>query len=649
MARRARPASAGKAKRTIQASPAETPGSPGTGWKGLRPATRITLLLAAAGIWLGGVMLRGGFIGHPEVVYDTDSAFHDRMIRHLLDTGEYPAADPFFIQTPLRAPARDMYPTLYHRTAVGWTRCAAWLTGSSPTDSLLFFGALMGSLLIPLAGWAAWRACRMPLETLLVMVLTAISTPAILRGSYAILRPETLGAAMAVLATLLFWTWREDLRPGQRRLLACGLAVVNFVGAGAWRPFPLLAAIGGVTVLAAAFGRGRRPRLAGPILGATAGVTAAGLMFEFYRTGGFPHLAFLLPIPLLLGIQWVLASQPVLTLAGRLRPCWRWCLLAGLAAVEILAAHAIIPMLRIRVDTWLDPGRTPLNAANLYGRMVAELQPFSLVNAFEPYRHFILPAVLFALLLTWLVRPSARPQTAFLPLTAAALGLMGVLMIRFEYVALPFALALIGTNLRPALAAWLPPRWRRAGALAGLLVICLPVAVVQAAIDLNNLAPPARREVNRRQCYEWMRACLPPGTPVAASWSHGYELQRYAGCATVTDGFLESALNRDRLLELYGILFSEDEHRLAEFCRPLGVRYLVLDRYDLLPEARVLQLPWESWLAVSGNPDETVRMDVLPEGRWLVYIRLLSGYPTAYFRPVHIAGNYVVLEFQEPA
>ncbi len=649
MPKRTRTSTGPKAKSTAPPRRPEPPDSPESSWRRLRPVAKAAVILMAMAIWVGGVALRGGFSHSAEVVYDTDPAFHDRMVLHLLDAGEYLPADLLFVQEPLRQPARDMYPALLHYTAAGWALLARWTTGAPPSDSLLVFGALAGSLLVPLTGWAAWRASGRAIATLAAMLLAAVSTAAVLRGYYTILRPEPLGAALAVSAVLLFWSWDGDARPLSRWTCLAAIAGVHFLGTGTWRPFPLLATVGGAAVVAAAFGQARRCRMGPPFGAAVIGTAAAGLAFEFYRAGGIGHAVFLLPVPFLILLCRLQDSGPLLAWAGRWSPRRRWALLAAATATAVVTAHGIAPSLRIRVNTWLNPGFTELSPANLYGRIVAELQPFSFTDAFAPFRYWYLPVVLGLLALAWIFRPAARPRGALLPLAAAGFGLLGLLMVRFEYVALPFVFALLCIGLDRALESVALASWRRTVPLAGLLVVLLPIVLIQANLDRSNIAPPARRELNRRECFDWMRRSLPRGTVVAANWSLGYELQRYAGCATATDGYLESPINRQRLLAFYAALFSEDEGRMATFCRNVGARYLLLDRYNFLPIAETLQLPLDLWVKVSEGGDENLRIDVLPDGRRLVYLQLLSGYPTRYFRPIHISGNYLVLEFLEPA
>jgi hypothetical protein len=104
------------------------------------PGARYAFVLAALAVWLAGVALRGGIV-HPETVYDADPAFHDRMVQHLLDTGHYLEADPLFVQSPPRSPARDMYPTFYHYAAAGFAWLTGRLAGLPVADALMLFGS----------------------------------------------------------------------------------------------------------------------------------------------------------------------------------------------------------------------------------------------------------------------------------------------------------------------------------------------------------------------------------------------------------------------------------------------------------------------------------------------------------------------------
>lgn len=645
MAKRSRKPAGRKPEPGKPSKPLATGGSEPTGWSGLRPWARYAFVLTAVVVWLAGVALRGGIV-HPETVYDSDPAFHDRMVRHLLDTGHYLESDPLFVQSPPRSPARDMYPTFYHYAAAGFAWLTERLAGLPVADALMLFGALVGSLLIPLTGWVMWRFLGRPIETLLAMLLTTASSAAILRGSYAILRPEALGAALAVLATILFWIWQDGNRPWPRRLLLISLGIAHFAGAGTWRPFPLLAALGGISVLASSFVDGRRPRLWAPIVTATTGLATAGFTFTFYRNGGVNHLLYLFPVPLLLLLQWVLSDRRMMSWCGKLGSGMRWAILAGITLVGVLIAHAAVPFLRVRVEAWLTPGTISITTTNLYGRIVSELRPIDWTVIHHVNRFSYLPLVLVILFILWVLWPAVRLRHSFLPLSAASFGMVAALAVRFEYIAIPFVFALLVAGLTITLSQLIQAQRNRSFVVIGVALVCLPFVLSQAIVNMDNLRSPSRREIARRACFNWMRQNLPQQTVIASGWDKGFELQSYTGCATLTDGYLENAINRERGLSFYKALFSTDENLLASYCRGHHCRHVLLDRYDFLPIAQTLQFPLEQWVKVSELPDKTLRVDILPTGRELVYIQLLSGYPTRYFQPINAEGNFLVLEYR---
>jgi len=604
------------------------------------------VLFGAAIIWLAGLAWRGGIGERSDMVYMADAAFHYRLVDHLLVSGRPLAADPLFVQAEPRVPFRDMYPPAFHYLAAGWVRLAG-SCGASRASALDLLCALLGSLVVPLTGWLAWRVAPRADVVLSAMLLTAAATPLVTRGAHGILRPEPFGAALVVLAALLAADWSADRTRGRQAAWLAAAVLVHALGAATWRLFPALAAAGAGAAVMADWLAGRRPSRMPVLLAGIAGTAAAGFACDFYRTGTPDHLVFLLPAMLPAAVHLALASARARRFGETLGDARRWAGLGVGVVLLVAAGFAVVPVLRVRAIGWLSTGGVPLNAANLYGRIVTELQPLDLPAAFTPERWFYLPAVLAALAAVWMWRRAARPGDPFLVVASVGYGLAALLFVRFEYVAAPFALALLAAAIRDALAAILPTRWGRGWVSVGLLAAVLPVVVVHARLDGHFADPPTRQEMNRRETYAWLRENLPGHGAIAASWSMGFELQTYAGRPTLTDGFLENRLNRDRLLAFYRALYGEDEGRLAAFCRRHGAHWLVLDRSYLLPVARRLELPWREWVDVAEGPDQTLQVTVRPVGLRIVHVRLLGGQPTRHFRPVYDAGNYLVLEIND--
>ncbi|HOT01258.1 MAG TPA: hypothetical protein PLY66_09660 [Acidobacteriota bacterium] len=609
---------------------------------------RWLLLAGATVVWLAGLAWRGGIGERGSVVYVADAAFHYRLVEHLLESGRPLATDPLFVQAEPRVPFRDMYPPAFHYLAAGWARLAGW-AGASRESALYVLCALLGSLAVPLTGWLAWRAAKRADVTVSAMLLAAAATPLVTRGAYGILRPEPFGATLVVLAALLVADWTVHWPRGRQAAWLAAAALVHALGVGTWRLFPALAALGIGAAVASDWLAARRPGRMPVLLAGIAGTATAGVACDFYRTGAPDHLLFLLPALLPTFVHLALASGRAHAFGERLGKTRRWAGLGAAAALLVAAGFAVVPVLRVRAIGWLGTGGVPLNEANLYGRIVNELQPLDLLAAFAPERWFYLPAALAALTAVWIWRRAALPGDPFLIVAGAGYGLAALLFVRFEYVAAPFGLALLAVALRDALAAILPARWGRGWVSVGLLAALLPAVVAYARLDGHLADPPTRQEMNRRKTYAWLREHLAIHGAIAASWSLGFELQTYTGRPTLTDGFLESSLNRERLLAFYRALYGEDEERLAAFCRRHGARWLVLDRSHLLPVARTLELPWREWVDVAEGPDQTLQVTIRPAGLRLVHVRLLGGQPTRCFHPVYDAGNYLVLELRDVA
>src|SRR5690606_27534502 len=108
---------------------------------------------------------------------------------------------------------------------------------------------------------------------------------------------------------------------------------------------------------------------------------------------------------------------------ARIGATHRWAGLSAIVALLVTAGFAVVPVLRARVIGWLGTGGVPLNEANLYGRIVNELQPLDLLAAFAQERWFYLPAAMAALAAVWIWRRASRPGDPFLVVTAIGYGL----------------------------------------------------------------------------------------------------------------------------------------------------------------------------------------------------------------------------------
>jgi hypothetical protein len=164
------------------------------------------------------------------------------------------------------------------------------------------------------------------------------------------------------------------------------------------------------------------------------------------------------------------------------------------------------------------------------------------------------------------------------------------------------------------------------------------VAAMVAGVSLAATAR-SRYSPNERAAIAYLRDHARRGQVVLADWDAGYEIQAFSGLATATDGLLESAENRQRIIELYDALMDPEPGKLEALCRRCRARWL------LVPSARAIY----AMAVVTGDPVAALiaRHEEVPRGPMTdhLILRLIDGdvtYPG--FRRALEAGGFTVFE-----
>jgi hypothetical protein len=582
-----------------------------------------------------------------EVLLDTDSAFHSRMIAAVSATGSLPDADPKYAADPPRD-NRRMCPAAYHHLAAGSFRALNRMTPTSWPEFLRVWGVICGALpVLPLCA-LVWLLTRRAAETALAGVLFAVATPTVLRSAFHIVRYESMGVFLLLILATLIVRWRSDppVSPRLAWTLLAGCATAGWAGAGMWRLFAPLAAMVLVSAVAADFtAPGVCRSVTRPALAVAAGCLTAWPSFDFYRLAETSEVPLLLPPLAAAGIAALACSAPVAAWLTRRSGPTRWSLLASLLSAVVLAAGFGTAAGR----AWLAPilgGPLGSGSDALAPVLVSEMLPVDFATFWSWHFLSYLPALYALVLLAGAVR-SGRPGPDAFPAIAATLGIgLTLLFNRMVFIGLPLLLAHLAAAVArldslplPRSAGRPTGRILRAAAL-GLMLPLLIGFALQSRASLELLARPSP---DRAGAYAWLSRQA--AARIAASWSRGYELQLYTPAVTIMDGFLEDVENRSRIQEFTSALFAPDAgDRLAAFCQRHQTPYLLLDNTYLLPLCRRLGKPWSSWFRLDDTPAGS-RVEILPAGRRIAWLRLMSvSGRSGNFLRTYASGNLVVFE-----
>jgi hypothetical protein len=106
----------------------------------------------------------------------------------------------------------------------------------------------------------------------------------------------------------------------------------------------------------------------------------------------------------------------------------------------------------------------------------------------------------------------------------------------------------------------------------------IAVAFLWTAWDAWQLMSTRRSSLdpNLRAMHVTIGETTSPADIIVAPWELGYDMQRYAGRATLMDGLLESRVGRERILAFARAAMHPSPDSLAAFCETHGSRWLLV-------------------------------------------------------------------------
>ena len=200
---------------------------------------------------------------------------------------------------------------------------------------------------------------------------------------------------------------------------------------------------------------------------------------------------------------------------------------------------------------------------------------------------------------------------------ALVYGMLTVLFVRSLVVAAPFVAAWAGGGI--ALVA------RREGRSRGLVLILAGGVILHGVVE----TPAWRKEIGRPG------PTLPPGigallgqsTPesavIASAWTLGYEVQLFAGRASFSDGMLEDAENRRRILDVWSPGVLESPEAWAARLRSAGATHVLVGP-SIDAALALLSLGYTRAPGVEVDGSRGFRIDPLAPGAGAM-VRLISG------------------------
>jgi len=623
----------------------------------------------------------------PGNTWVADAAAHDRLVEARVEHGRLPDPDALTDLPGGRHLGRFLPLGLYE-AAAAWHQAAAWLGGRSLAWSLAWFTALAGALV----AWPVWNGARAigagPWGAVVAAFLSVVIPAHVWRTTAFMLRYDALGTAMITTHTLLGVAAlaAPSRRAGLVNSVLSGLALIGALAV--WRVPLVVPALEAMVVAVVAIARPPSAQVRVWMAATAIALVVACMALEYLRTQG--HL-------LSMTTTVVFAVAAILQVPILRRPATRARARAAVILVAIAVAAALGAGLghrgdyafvgsllgnRLLAPLGLGGPTDPMTAVLL---SVKELGPMSVGDLFGANALSWLGLwVLAAPAALWFrsgrsprawARGAGEPLVVLLG-TAVALAVLSLLMMRHRILLAPLVAALAGACVSafaneggaPGSAAATggtagePPRHAsrpesrvgsprrrpdrggggRPAALAAravfvrrlalaALVPCLAVTVRDAwsaavkSVTGLDLGMPATIAYLREHAR---------GGPVLSFWDRGYELQRYAGCATVTDGMLESEVNQKHIVESARAFLAATPDSLAALCERWGVEYLVIPpRWYILGVAMPAGGPLADRLR-AGLP-------LTPQEADRVVIRMmLTGKPEPPFEPVFERGHY---------
>ena len=625
-----------------------------------RPRGRVVPAVAAA-VVLGLVLRLVPTLKDPGLDLLSDAAYHQRLVVATLAAGQLPARDPLCEAPEGRDPGRYLPPGLY-LAAAALHRLLTALGSTHLRFNLMVLVALSGALVaVPVALIA--RVLFGETRGAVVAALVVVTLPAHLHRSLGYwVRYDALGTLLVV--AHLACAARALGTDRATRHANAGLSALLMVAAATvWRVALIVPVLETCFVIVWVAARGATARVREWF----ATVVVAGTLLlpaiEYLRVQRFIFSSAWLPAVVVAAALFV----PHLDRAGR-RPV-RSLILAAAVAVGVgvgaqLGAggqyDAVADLVRAKVElgvfgrAWIPP-RTMLlmGVEELYG-----LTPLGLLVG--PQQLFAVGPWMLAA--PFLLFSSARGAFQASAEGGAAMALMGFLTAAFVVMSLLFLRNEI--LLGPLAAVWCGGLWcvlsspaaagasrgrrkesgrgprarprstiavRAQPAVFGLYALSLLATAICGVLLVSSRHE--RMEPGLRAALDGLRVSTPPGAAVLSLWHFGYDIQAYAGCATVTDGLLESPGNQRAILESYAAFLERDSATLVRFLARHRVAYvLVPPPSELIKVADVVRAPILDRLE-RGLPLTGADLD-------LVLVRLMDGRGDPALEWVSTHGGY---------
>jgi hypothetical protein len=613
-----------------------------------RLSTTHSLIILAA-VVLAGLLLRmAPWFQDRELDLTSDAAYHERIVSTWLQAGVLPSPD-LLSEPPSGRRLERVLPLGMYDTALAICRFAKVRDAPGVRLVLLWFTATAGAL-IALPVWLAARALWRDHAAALIAALVAAFVPAHVHRTLCYwVRYDALGTLL--IATHLAFTLRALDEANSRRRLDAALSALTLAAAlMVWR----VALV--VPLLEAAFvalwipWRGASPTLREWLTIQVAAATVTTLVAGYLRAQGFGLSAAWLAVAGVTVVSWLPARgmRGALLMAAGIGLG----VVLGLALARSSPYAGSVDLSWLKVRTLFHLGANAGPATGMTALLLQVEELYGLTTAgllFGPQQFLALGVWLLAapFLFVWLgTQPVRGSKTALTPATnsparwllaflTVAFALLTLLMVRSKVVLAPLA-AIVCGGLSTVLRSRGTPRARVATpALKSWLAILFALSVVATAVCgvMLGLSRTSRLDPGLATCLRWLKSNAAPGTIVLSSPFTGYEVQRYAGCASLTDGLLESGHNQEQILRSYSAWAAHGDSSLLDLCARNHVAYvLVPPPNELLYFGEVTGASFRSRLE-SQLPIETADLD-------RPIVRMMLGQMTGKFEQVAESGGH---------
>jgi hypothetical protein len=615
------------------------------------PGPALVLLFA---VTLGLALRLAPGLRDPGIEFQSDAAFHARMVRAVLASGALPARDTRGGAPEGRDIGALVPPGLYHAGAA-FHRLLPWgnVTGENGRRaleiSLMAFEALAGAL-VAVPVWFATRALARDARGAACAALAIAVMPSSLDRTFGdSLRPDALGTLLIVThLAFLLRALRRTGRVTDSLLAAFALAAALVV----WRVALVIPALEAIFVLGRVAWRGVEAEVREAFLPTALIATLLCFPLRYLAV-----MRYALSFPSLLVVAAALATLVPRLGPGRSRPPWRLAMLAGLIALAWVAAvvcavpSPLAPILRLLAARASWPRSTPDPITML---MLGVEEPFALspLALFSP-QQLSAAGVWFVaapLVLLWgrgragIAR--AAPAPTLLAFLALAFTAMTLLFPANAVVAAPVVAIVLGwvwaSLLRApagspsgAASRRASPKRRARFAIQLAFMACLSATAI--AGSMLALSRRSRLEPDFAAALRFVREQLPGDARVASSWELGYDIESTGERATLVDGLFESPLDRRRVLELNAAFMAPGTDSLARLCRRLGADWVLVPPGEKLETIARLTNPKLAVDLRNGDP---------PEGADLnrALVRLMLPEAAAPFVSVFASGSWRVYQ-----